>query len=145
MPILLTPHGSQEIGSFWEQFAEICSLSAPFSWGALTEGLAITSNEPSPDVCSDSAPTLSSTDEMDLTRWIICGYNVTTLQNVEFPIIARQGKVFGRSGNAEVYPLDKQQQAKRERSCAISPLLKRPVFPCCFNSSSLRYRLCYTH
>lgn len=145
MPILLTPHGSQEIGSFWEQFAEICSLSAPFSWGALTEGLAITSNEPSPDVCSDSAPTLSPTDEMDLTRWIICGHNVTTLQNVEFPIIARRGEVFGRSRNAEVYPPDKQQQPKRKEAVPFPPLLKLPVFPCCFNSSSLRYRLCYTH
>lgn len=87
MPILLTPHGSQEIGSFWEQFAEICSLSARFSGGALTERLTITSNEPSPDVRSDSAPASSSPNEMDLTRWIICGYNIIIVQRVEFPVI----------------------------------------------------------
>lgn len=27
-PLILTPHGSQEISSFWERFAEICSPSA---------------------------------------------------------------------------------------------------------------------
>lgn len=58
---------------------------------------------------------------MDLTRWIICGYNVTTLQNVEFPIIARQGEVFGRSRNAEVYPLGKQQQPKRKEAVPFPP------------------------
>lgn len=51
MPTLLTPHGSQEIGSFWEQFTEICSLSACSSWGTLTTRLTISSNDPSPDVC----------------------------------------------------------------------------------------------
>lgn len=144
MPILLTPHGSQEIGSFWEQFAEICSLSAPFSWGALTEGLAITSNEPSPDVCSDSAPTLSSTYEMDLTRRIICGYNIITLQNVEFPIIARQAKYSVGDGTPGFIHWINNNNQKGNMLCHF-PLLKLQMSPCCFNSSSLRYRLCYTH
>lgn len=51
----------------------------PFLMGALTERLTITSNEPSPDVCSNSAPTLSSVPKMDLTRWIICGCIVIAL------------------------------------------------------------------
>lgn len=144
MPILLTPHGSQEIGSFWEQFAEICSLSAPFSWGALTEGLAITSNEPSPDVCSDSAPTLSSTYEMDLTRWIICGYNIITLRNVEFPIIARQAKYSVGEGMPRFIHWINNNNQKGNMLCRF-PLLKLQMVPCCFNSSSLWYRLCYTH
>lgn len=144
MPILLTPHGSQEIGSFWEQFAEICSLSAPFSWGALTEGLAITSNEPSPDVCSDSAPTLSSTYEMDLTRWIICGYNIITLRNVEFPIIARQAKYSVGEGTPRFIHWINNNNQKGNMLCHF-PLLKLQMVPCCFNSSSLWYRLCYTH
>lgn len=54
---------------------------SPFLMGALTERLTITSNEPSPDVCSNSAPTLSSVPKMDLTRWIICGCIVITSWN----------------------------------------------------------------